>query len=135
MTNLIVDASVAVKWFFDEDGSDAARAILDQDIVLFAPELILAEVGNAAWKRRVKRQVEIAEADFIIERIPALIQGLAPLSVLAKQAIQISMALPHPAYDCFYLALAERERLPIVTADGRLLAAARKLGTIEARPL
>lgn len=135
MTNLIVDASVAVKWFFDENRSGAARAILDQDVTLFAPELIIAEVGNAAWKRRIKGQLEPAEAIFIIERVPVLITGLAQLGELAKEAIRISMTLPHPTYDCFYLALAERERLPIVTADERLLAAARKLGTVEARPL
>jgi predicted nucleic acid-binding protein len=135
MTNLIVDASVAVKWFFDEERSAAARAILDEDIALFAPELIIAEIGNATWKRRIKGLIENADATFIIERIPALITNLVTLSELAKEAIRISMTLPHPIYDCFYLALAERERLPIVTADERLLAAARKLGTVDARPL
>jgi predicted nucleic acid-binding protein len=49
--------------------------------------------------------------------------------------MELALLQDHPIYDCFYLALAEREHLPIVTADGRLLAAARKLGTIEARPL
>ncbi len=33
----------------------------------------------------------------------------------------ISRALDHPAYDCFYLALAEARDAPMVTADRRLL--------------
>ena len=135
MTSLIVDASVAVKWFFVEKRSEAARQILDQDLTLVAPELIIAEVGNAVWKRRIRGEAETADALFIIACIPALIETLVTLRDLAKEAMRISMALPHPAYDCFYLALAERERLPIITADDRMLAAGRKLGPVEVRPL
>jgi len=32
-----------------------------------------------------------------------------------------SLALDHPVYDCFYLALAEREQSVVVTADRRLI--------------
>ena len=45
----VVDASVALKWFKQEGGSDEARTLLLRE-PLIAPELILAEVLNAAWK-------------------------------------------------------------------------------------
>jgi predicted nucleic acid-binding protein len=45
------------------------------------------------------------------------------------------MELDHPVYDCFYLALAERERAPLISADKRLLAAAQRSKAIEVRPL
>jgi predicted nucleic acid-binding protein len=49
------------------------------------------------------------------------------------------MALPirlkHPIYDCFYLALAEREQCAVVTADLKLLAAAKSVKGVQVRPL
>jgi predicted nucleic acid-binding protein len=47
---LVIDASVALKWFIDEDGSDRAAALLDGKELLIAPDLIVAEVCNAGWK-------------------------------------------------------------------------------------
>ena len=45
---LVIDASVALKWFKEEPDSLAAEnaALADTPI---APELIVAEVANAAW--------------------------------------------------------------------------------------
>jgi predicted nucleic acid-binding protein len=38
------------------------------------------------------------------------------------RALTIARALGHPIYDCVYLALAEAENKPLVTADARFLA-------------
>ncbi|MGD9512257.1 MAG: VapC toxin family PIN domain ribonuclease, partial [Geminicoccaceae bacterium] len=46
---------------------------------------------------------------------------------LAAAAARIARILDHPVYGCFYLALAEREAAPVVTADDRL--AGRVVGT------
>ena len=50
MPNLVVDSSVAVKWFVVEERTTEARRILDGyqrgDLTLLAPDLIYAEVGN-----------------------------------------------------------------------------------------
>jgi predicted nucleic acid-binding protein len=35
--------------------------------------------------------------------------------------MDVARRLGHPVYDCVYLALAEREHAPFVTADHRLL--------------
>jgi predicted nucleic acid-binding protein len=40
---------------------------------------------------------------------------------LASRAFEIAAELRHPVYDCFYLALAEREEASLVTADRRLI--------------
>ena len=48
-----------------------------------------------------------------------------PLRPLASSAAALARALDHPVYDCFYLALAEAENVPLVTADRRLMAALR----------
>ena len=58
--SLIVDASVAVKWFVEEPDSDRARQLEFADEDLIAPDLALAEVGNALWKKAVRREFKRA---------------------------------------------------------------------------
>jgi predicted nucleic acid-binding protein len=48
----VVDASVALKWFLDEEGSEHARRLKSLEEVI-APDLIVAEVSNAAWRLAV----------------------------------------------------------------------------------
>jgi predicted nucleic acid-binding protein len=43
--------------------------------------------------------------------------------------------LNHPIYACFYLALAERERAPLVCADKKMIKKAKRLKGIEIRAL
>ena len=135
MTSLIVDASVAIKWYMQETGSDRAHALRGSVDDFLAPELVIAEVGNAVWKRRVRGQIEIEDALLVIDRVPRMFSWLSSLRELSAAAMRISATLPHPIYDCFYLALAEREKTPVITADQRLLSAAKKLGTVEVRLL
>ena len=47
----VVDASVAVKWFVDEAHSATARAVLASGQPLIAPDLIVPETCNTAWKK------------------------------------------------------------------------------------
>ena len=61
--------------------------------------------------------------------------ALIPIEDLRLRALELSLELDHPIYDCFYLALAERERVPLVCADGALKAKARKLKQVEIRAL
>ena len=44
---LVIDASVAAKWFVDEPRRDQARDVLGRGMDLIAPDLILVEVANA----------------------------------------------------------------------------------------
>jgi predicted nucleic acid-binding protein len=46
---------------------------------------------------------------------------LVAMPALARKASDLAQELDHPVYDCFYLALAEREGVPLVTADVRLI--------------
>jgi predicted nucleic acid-binding protein len=46
----VVDASVALKWVIDEDGSEAAGALLLEE-PLAAPDLLMVECANVLWTR------------------------------------------------------------------------------------
>lgn len=118
---LVVDASVALKWFLAEQDAARARLIALRDD-LIAPELIVAEVANALWKASRRNQIDAADADAALATLIRTFQRTAPVADRASDALQIAGALDHPVYDCFYLALARREGAILVTADRRLLA-------------
>jgi predicted nucleic acid-binding protein len=118
---LVVDASVAVKWFLDEPGDREARALVERSEALIAPELIVAEVLNAIWKRLLAGDADIRQGPRVAAVLPKVLAQIRSLGPLAARALEIAAELRHPAYDCFYLALAEEQRAQLVTADRRLL--------------
>ena len=119
---LVVDASIAFKWFVAEAGSDlASRLLAAGGERLVAPELVLAELLNAMWKGMRQHAVDPEQLQRTAAQSPAFFDELVPLRSLASRAAEIARALDHPVYDCFYLALAEREGACLVTADRRLL--------------
>jgi predicted nucleic acid-binding protein len=119
--NLIVDASVLVKLFVDEVGSEQAEELFEIEGDRIAPDLVLAELGNAIWKKHRRGSLTTAQALSAAEDAPGLFDRLVPTPDLFPRAAALSLALDHPIYDCFYIALAEREAAPLVTADDRLL--------------
>jgi predicted nucleic acid-binding protein len=127
---LVVDASVALKWFVREEGSDRAAAILESHATLIAPDLIVAEACNAAWRSWRAGGLHPAQRAAVAEKLPAALDAIIPCAGLAPRAMALAAKLDHPAYDCFYLALAEQRAATLVTADRRLLS--RVAGTVWA---
>jgi len=50
VNTLVIDASVAVKWVVEEDGTADAPA-LRRSAKLIAPELLMAECADILWKK------------------------------------------------------------------------------------
>lgn len=125
--SFVVDASVACKWVFEEEGSAVALEILGAHRTLLAPDLLMAEVVNAAWRKAATGDVSMEQATAAIHVLPGLVTELFPIVALMESALSIAVTLDHPAYDCFYLALAEQRNAEVVTFDRRL--AARTAGT------
>lgn len=119
--SLVIDASVALRWFVEAPGSDAAVTLLEGEESLIAPDLVIAEVTNAAWK--LVRAGEITEEHGlrIAGAVPSIFASLAGASTLASRAFALARAIDHPVYECVYLALAEARGTRVVTADQRLL--------------
>lgn len=117
---LIVDASVCAKWLFDEEHSTEARRLLASGQEFRAPYLLPAEVGNLTWKKCLRKDVTVDEAEEALVTFRKAPISLAPAARLARPALAIALELSHPFYDCLYLALAQREGTRVVTADDRL---------------
>ncbi|OYX74627.1 MAG: hypothetical protein B7Y95_06045 [Rhizobiales bacterium 32-66-11] len=122
MSPFVVDASVALKWFFEEDDTQQAEALAASPDELFAPTLILTEVANALWKKmRRSEAVEVPAALQICEYLPGFFTEMVPVEPLLPHAVALSFALDHPIYDCVYLSLAYTKKCPLVTSDRRLI--------------
>ena len=118
--NLIVDASVAIKWGIEEAGSPAAHALLSRP-GLIAPDLVIAEIANTLWKKEQRGELTAAHRPVAFAASTRSFDEFTPCGPLATRALELAAALRHPAYDCFYLALAEARGGTFVTADARLL--------------
>ncbi|NQV54626.1 MAG: type II toxin-antitoxin system VapC family toxin [Rhodospirillales bacterium] len=113
----IIDASVALKWFAPEEGREKALKLLEDTSLLEAPDLIIPEVTNIAWKKWRQGNFSKIQAESAAPSILRLIAFIHPSQDLHVRAINMSLALDHPAYDCFYLACAELQAAILVTAD------------------
>lgn len=120
---LVIDASVAAKWFLAETGHVQALALLKEGTRLEAPDLIVAEVANIAWKKHRLGEMRRAQAEAAVAALPHYFGQLWPSRDLAERALGFALALDHPAYDGFYLACAEAAGGTLVTADARLIKA------------
>jgi predicted nucleic acid-binding protein len=117
---IVVDASVAMRWSATLARSNRAEALLESDEPIIAPDLVLAEITNAAWKAAVFGGASSEAVSLLVQESADYFDELVPVADLKDRALEIALTLKHPAYDCFYLALAEQRGCKLVTADERL---------------
>jgi predicted nucleic acid-binding protein len=125
VSRLVVDASVVAKWLFPEAHSEHALALLDRyqrgEDELLAPETLLAEVANVAWKKcRLLREVTVGEAVEAVRLLVAVSPALVGPDRLLDGALALALTHRRPVYDCLYVTLALEEQCDFVTADDRL---------------
>ena len=128
---LVLDTSVAVRWYVPEPGSRAALAVLAEPHTSLAPRLLLTEFSAALFRKVGRGELTAGEATDAVESLLRYAKrGTIRLALdegLAAQAFRLSLLLQHKPPDCLYLALAEAEGAGLATADDRLgrLAASR----------
>jgi len=121
MMGFVVDASVAIKWFVDEQLAEAARILLGDEYELAAPEFLLLECGNILWKKVQRGELLIEEARLIRQGLEKQPIDLFSSARLLEAALEIAMDSKRAVYDCAYIALAMLIDSPLVTADRKLV--------------
>lgn len=116
---LVVDASVMVKWFYEEVGSDQARSLLVEDVILEAPVHAAAEVGHVLVRRVRDGVLPLAAMNDALLGLPRAVV-LIPLETLHATAITLATETRVSYYDALYVAAAVEWRATLVTADARL---------------
>jgi predicted nucleic acid-binding protein len=116
---LVVDASVAAKWFLPEPDATAALRLLDGEHRLAAPDLIRPELGNIVWKLHTRGVLDTNEASEIIEHFLSMPMEIYDSTYLLASALEIAIATNRTVYDSLYLALAMELDGTAITADER----------------
>ena len=123
---VVVDSSVAFKWFSPARENDCPRALelLDQhragSVTLAAPTLLRLEVINGFWKRGGTA----ADLTAVAETLDGF--GLAwfdASAALAAAAASIAAEHRLTVYDALFVALALSLDAELVTADRKIIAA------------
>lgn len=124
-STIVIDTSVAAKWFLPEPLSDEADAILEQArlgrLQLSSPDLISYEFANILWQRQKKGEIgsdQAIEILFDFERLPI---ELVPGDVLGAEALKIACRTGCTAYDGAFVALAVGLKSRLLTADRKLI--------------
>jgi len=123
MTKIVVDASVAIKWYVPEIHSAPAVRLLEGHFILLAPDLIGAELANAVWKKVRRDEITRAEGAEILAAFDKLQLELSPTRPLLAAAYEAAIALDRTVYDCLYLALAVAQNCALFTADRKFYSA------------
>ena len=122
---LVVDASVAVKWFLqDEDLTSQSLKVLDDldadRVAPIASSHFGAEVSNAIRNALRPGRLTSESARTSLTTLLALSIETVPSSDLIAAAFEAALRFDCAMYDALYLALAEQIGCPFVHADRRL---------------
>jgi predicted nucleic acid-binding protein len=116
MTRLVIDASIAIKWVVEEEGTEAALALRNK-AELIAPDLIIAECANILWKKVQRDELSANEALIAARLLQSANVDILATRTLLEMTTRLAIELGHPAYDCIYLALAIQADCRFGTAD------------------
>ncbi len=132
MSALVVDASVALAWCFEDEASPATDAVLDQvkDEGAVVPSLWHLELGNIlllAERRGRTIQGGIVARLALMGQLPITIDAETTRRAW-RETLTLARAEHLTTYDAAYLELAVRCGLPLATKDEALLEAAQRIG-------
>ena len=120
---VVVDASIVVKWFVEEEDSNKALKLRDRyvdgGVRIAAPELLIFEVLNALHYKNLFSESELKE---ISEALEAYSFNLYPLrGDYAEKTVEVALKNNITIYDASYIALAIIRNAHMYTADEKLM--------------
>jgi len=105
--NLVIDASVVIKFYVPEILSDNAEEVLsraaDGELLLYAPDLVYPEMGNILWKKQRRGELTPEDVDEIVNAITALPIIIEPSKPIMPLAVSIAMHSGITVYDAMYV--------------------------------
>ena len=125
---IVVDASIAFLWFANEPDRWGAERLLETEVPLLAPDLMVVEATNAWWKKHRRREMDTVDVEQAVTNLLAVGISLTSSAELVRPAARLAIELGHPVYDCIYLALAATRSASLATADERLRRGAERVG-------
>ena len=117
MSIFVVDASVAAKWFLEEDYATEAFRLLAPENTLHAPDFMLLEIDHVLCKKVRRDELTEEEGEEIRDALEVFPIHLHPFNPLRDRAYAMACSLRRGIYDCLYLTMATLLDGKMVTAD------------------
>jgi len=130
--SLVLDASLALSWYFEDERTPVIDAVLDEVVASSAvvPSLWRMEVANGLQMAIRRKRIDRDFRDHAIQQL-----SLLPIVVDQETDTHVWTATLHlsdrfglTVYDAAYLELAQRRNLPLASIDKALSAAGQRLG-------
>lgn len=130
---VILDASVVIKWFVQENGWNDAVEFKEKLLKgleeIAVPDLLVYEVINVL---RFKRGVSEEGINSILPSLFNLgLEIIFPTEKLMRDALHLSFVTDLSIYDSVYLALANELDAPVITVDKRILRQAEPFAKVQ----
>ena len=129
----VLDSSVTMSWFFDDEATAATDQLLDRlngdGRAIVAAHWALEVSNTLLMAERRKRSTLAASSHFmaILDALP-IETDQETVSRASTSSMELARAQGLTLYDSAYLELAMRRSLPLATLDKQLRAAAKKTG-------
>ena len=124
--SIVVDASVAVKLFVQDEHTPAARqlfALTEHPVVYraYVPAFFYSECANALWKSVRFADYSVKRAEEQIEDLGDLMLHVSPWHEWLGASFSIAVKYGITAYDASYVALADNLDATLLTCDTKLI--------------
>jgi len=135
--SLVIDSSITLAWFFEDERNESADAVMRQvaESGAVVPSLWRLEIANALQAALRRQRIDAAFRDASIADLRSF--PIAIDSDTDRHAwgatLELAVRCQLTLYDAAYLELAHRLRLPLATLDQQLRSACRVIG-IALRP-
>jgi len=122
-TKAVVDASIIVKWFIEEEYSKQALKLRDKfangNLQILGPSLLNFEVLNALKYSGLYNKTELKELAVAIGKYGFELYNL--IGNYAELTTEIADARDLSIYDASYIALAELNNIDLYSLDNRIM--------------
>ncbi|MBI2105489.1 type II toxin-antitoxin system VapC family toxin [Candidatus Woesearchaeota archaeon] len=120
--NLVIDSSVVIKWFSDEEDTKKALKIREDFLngknIIAVPDIQIYEIANALrYNKHITKEEVIKYADSLID-IGIII--VIPTAEIIKSSIEIAFEYNITIYDACFISLAKDLNFDFITADEKL---------------
>ena len=125
MTEMVVDASIVLKWYLtDEEWGQEAVWFLEQHVagnmVLFAPTILTYEVLNALLVAERIGRIAEETTERAFEGFVELEIEFSDPFVDYSDILSLARSFHRTVYDASYISLAKKKNIDFVTGDKRL---------------
>ena len=130
--SLVIDSSMTLAWYFEDEKTEASLAVLDRVVETGAvvPALWRLEIASGLQVAVRRRRITIAYRDASLSDLRALVIAVDPQTDhhAWTATLELSDRYRLTPYDAAYLELALRRTLPLATLDKELRVACKAAG-------